>query len=282
MSARASIKSPVEATAPLAAPRPDVAVSLRAVSKAYGRNGTTVRALNAVSIDFFRGSFTAVMGPSGSGKSTLLHCAAGLDRPTTGAVWLAGRDLARLSETDLTKLRRSRVGFVFQAFNLVSALTVRENIALPLRLARTRPDRRWLTEVVARVGLGERLRHRPAQLSGGEQQRVAIARALAVRPEVIFCDEPTGALDTRTAADVMTLLRQTVDVDGQTVVMVTHDPVAASYADRMVFLADGVIAGDGLAPGVDEVAERLTHLGRRRAAGSFPATVGVSAGEAPW
>jgi len=247
-----------------------------------GATGRRYGALNAVSIDFLRGSFTAVMGPSGSGKSTLLHCAAGLDRPTTGAVWLAGRDLARLSETDLTKLRRSRVGFVFQAFNLVSALTVRENIALPLRLARTRPDRRWLTEVVARVGLGERLRHRPAQLSGGEQQRVAIARALAVRPEVIFCDEPTGALDTRTAADVMTLLRQTVDVDGQTVVMVTHDPVAASYADRMVFLADGVIAGDGLAPGVDEVAERLTHLGRRRAAGSFPALVGMSAGDAPW
>jgi putative ABC transport system ATP-binding protein len=222
------------------------------------------------------------MGPSGSGKSTLLHCAAGVDRPTTGAVRLAGRDLTRLSETDLTKLRRSRVGFVFQAFNLVSALTVRENIALPARLARNRPDRRWLTEVVARVGLGERLRHRPAQLSGGEQQRVAIARALAVRPEVIFCDEPTGALDTRTAAEVMTLLRQTVDVDGQTVVMVTHDPVAASYADRVVFLADGVIAGDGLAPGVDEIAERLTHLGCRRAAGGFPAPVGVSAGDAPW
>lgn len=282
MSARASIKSSIEATATLAAPPLDVAVSLRAVSKVYGRNGAAVRALDAVSIDFLRGSFTAVMGPSGSGKSTLLHCAAGLDRPTTGAAWLAGRDLAQLSETDLTKLRRSRVGFVFQAFNLVSALTVRENIALPSRLARSRQDRRWLTEVVARVGLGERLRHRPAQLSGGEQQRVAIARALAVRPEVIFCDEPTGALDTHTAAEVMNLLRQTVDVDRQTVVMVTHDPVAASYADRVVFLADGVIAGDILAPGVDEIAERLTYLGRGRAAGRFPAPAGVSAGEASW
>ena len=281
MSARPPTKSSVEATGMLAAPPLDVAVRLRAVSKGYGRNGTAVRALDAVSIDFLRGSFTAVMGPSGSGKSTLLHCAAGLDRPTTGAVWLAGRDLARMSETDLTKLRRLRVGFVFQAFNLVSALTVGENIALPSRLARTRQDRRWLAEVVARVGLGGRLRHRPAQLSGGEQQRVAIARALAVRPEVIFCDEPTGALDTRTAAEVMTLLR-IVDVDGQTVVMVTHDPVAASYADRVVFLADGVIAGDMPAPGVDEIAERLAHLGRRRAAGSFPAPVGVSAGHPSW
>ena len=282
MSARPPSKSSVEATATLAVPPLDVAVRLRAVSKGYGRNGTAVRALDAVSIDFLRGSFTAVMGPSGSGKSTLLHCAAGLDRPTTGAVWLAGRDLARMSETDLTKLRRLRVGFVFQAFNLVTALTVRENIALPSRLARTRQDRRWLAEVVARVGLGGRLRHRPAQLSGGEQQRVAIARALAVRPEVIFCDEPTGALDTRTAAEVMTLLRQIVDVDGQTVVMVTHDPVAASYADRVVFLADGVIAGDMPAPGVDEIAERLAHLGRRRAAGNLPASVGVPAGEASW
>ena len=182
MSARASIKSPVEAPAALAALRPDVAVSLRAVSKVYGRNGTAVRALNAVSIGFLRGSFTAVMGPSGSGESALLHCAAGLDRPTTGAVWLAGRDLARLSETDLTKIRRSRVGFVFQAFNLVSALTVRENIALPSRLARARQDRRWLTEVVARVGLGERLLAPAGAAVGGEQQRVAIARALAVRP----------------------------------------------------------------------------------------------------
>src|SRR5215510_2461737 len=244
MNARVSIESSTEAPGTPAAPQRDVAVGLRAVSKVYGRTGAAVRALDAVSIDFGRGSFTAVMGPSGSGKSTLLHCAAGLDRPTTGAVWLAGRDLARLSETDLTKLRRSRIGFVFQAFNLVSALSVRENILLPSRLAHTRLDRRWLSEVVTRVGLDGRLRHRPAQLSGGEQQRVAIARALSVRPDVIFCDEPTGALDTTTAAQVLGLLRQAVDADGQTVVMVTHDPVAASYADRVVFLADGRLAGD--------------------------------------
>ncbi len=248
-----------------------VAVALRAVRKAYGRNGSAVHALDGVDIDFVGGTFTAVMGPSGSGKSTLLHCAAGLDRPSDGAVWLAGTDLAGLSETALTTLRRTRIGFVFQAFNLVTALTVRENIRLPSRLAHVRPDRRWLAEVVTRVGLDDRLRHRPAQLSGGEQQRVAIARALSVRPEVIFCDEPTGALDTRTAAQVLTLLRQAVETDGQTVVMVTHDPVAASYADRVVFLADGRIADDLPAPGVDTIAERLAHLGSGRAADGVPA-----------
>ncbi len=232
--------------------------------KVYGRNGSAVRALggtDGIDIDFFSGTFTAVMGPSGSGKSTLLHCAAGLDRPSSGRVWLAGTDLASLSETALTKLRRTRIGFVFQAFNLVSALNVRENILLPSRLAHVRPDRRLLADVVTRVGLDERLRHRPAQLSGGEQQRVAIARALSVRPDVIFCDEPTGALDTTTAAQVLGLLRQAVDADRQTVVMVTHDPVAASYADRVVFLADGGIVDDLLAPGVAAIADRLTHLG---------------------
>ena len=239
----------------------EAAVELRGVRKVHGRGGSAVRALDIGDIDFFSGTFTAVMGPSGSGKSTLLHCAAGLDRPTDGTVRLAGTDLATLSETALTKQRRTNVGFVFQAFNLVPALNVRENILLPSRLARTRCDRRWLGEVVRRVGLEGRLRHRPAQLSGGEQQRVAIARALSVRPDVIFCDEPTGALDTSTAADVLTLLRQAVDVDRQTVVMVTHDPVAASYADRVVFLADGRIVDDLNAPGVDAIAERLAHLG---------------------
>jgi putative ABC transport system ATP-binding protein len=245
---------------------PHAAVSLRAVHKTYGRNGSAVRALGGVDIDFLGGTFTAVMGPSGSGKSTLLQCAAGLDRPTSGTVWLAGTDLAGLSESALTKLRRARIGFVFQAFNLVSSLNVRENIRLPARLAHVRPDRRGLAEVITRVGLDDRLRHRPAQLSGGEQQRVAIARALSVRPAVIFCDEPTGALDTRTAAQILILLRQAVDVDGQTVVMVTHDPVAASYADRVVFLADGRIADDVMAPGVEAIAERLAHLGGGRAA----------------
>jgi putative ABC transport system ATP-binding protein len=243
------------------------AVSLRSVRKVYGRNGSAVRALDGVDVDFFTGTFTAVMGPSGSGKSTLLQCAAGLDRPTEGTVRLGDTDLAKLSETSLTKLRRTRIGFVFQAFNLVSALTVRENILLPSRLAHRHVDRRWVAEVVGRVGLDGRLRHRPAQLSGGEQQRVAIARALSVRPEVIFCDEPTGALDTATAARVLTLLRQAVDVERQTIVMVTHDPVAASYADRVVFLADGRIADDVVSPGVDAIADRLVHLGSRRVAG---------------
>jgi putative ABC transport system ATP-binding protein len=233
------------------------AVSIRGLRKVYGR----VVALDGVDVDFDSGTFTAVMGPSGSGKSTLLHCAAGLDRPSEGTVRLAGVDLAGLSESALTRLRRTRIGFVFQAFNLVPALTVRENILLPSRLAHVRADRRWLAEVVQRVGLDGRMRHRPAQLSGGEQQRVAIARALSVRPDVIFCDEPTGALDSATAAQVLTLLRQAVDADAQTVVMVTHDPVAASYADRVVLLADGRIADELWAPGADEIADRLVRLG---------------------
>jgi putative ABC transport system ATP-binding protein len=244
---------------------PGAAVTLRGLQKVYGRNGSAVRALDGVDLDFASGTFTAVMGPSGSGKSTLLQCAAGLDRPTAGTVWLGDTDLTKLSESALTRLRRTRIGFVFQAFNLVTALNVRENIMLPSRLSHRRPDRRWLAEVVSRVGLGDRLRHRPAQLSGGEQQRVAIARALSVRPDVIFCDEPTGALDTRTAAQVLALLRQAVDADRQTVVMVTHDPVAASYADRVVLLADGRIADDVLSPSVDMIADRLAHLGDRRA-----------------
>jgi putative ABC transport system ATP-binding protein len=217
--------------------------------------------LNGVDLTIEQGEAVAIVGRSGSGKSTLLQCAAGLDRPTEGQVRLAGTDLAGLSETALTTLRRTRVGFVFQAFNLVSALTVRENILLPARLAHHRVDRRWLAEVVARVGLEGRLRHRPAQLSGGEQQRVAIARALAVRPAVIFCDEPTGALDSATAARVLGLLREAVDRDGATVVMVTHDPVAASYSDRVVVLADGRIADDLPAAGTGEIADRLARPG---------------------
>lgn len=253
------------ATTAAAAPDPGAVVSLRGLHKNYGRGGATaVRALNGVDLDFRGGTFTAVMGQSGSGKSTLLQCAAGLDRPTAGTVTIAGRELARLSETALTKLRRSDVGFVFQAFNLVSALSVRDNILLPSRLGGARGDRRRLAEIARRVGLDHRLRHRPAQLSGGEQQRVAIARALFTRPHVIFCDEPTGALDTTTAAEVLTLLRESVDVDGGTVVMVTHDPVAASYADRVVFLADGRIVEELRAPGTTVIAERLATLGRSR------------------
>ncbi|WP_406291066.1 ABC transporter ATP-binding protein [Embleya sp. NBC_00896] len=256
------------------------AVRLDAVRKVYGKGSAAVAALDGVSIAFGHGSFTAVMGPSGSGKSTFLHCAAGLDRPTSGSVTVAGQDLAELSENALTKLRRERIGFVFQAFNLLPTLTVRQNITLPLRFAGKRADRLRIAEVIARVGLTERAGHRPHQLSGGQQQRVAIARALAIRPAVLFADEPTGALDTRTAADVLGLLRESVTADGQTIVMVTHDPVAASYADRVVFLADGRIAGELMAPTVDAIAERMTHLGAfddapRRGLGGSASTGGV-------
>ncbi|MEV1245452.1 ABC transporter ATP-binding protein [Nonomuraea sp. NPDC052129] len=234
---------------------------LDAVSKVYGKGQGAVAALREVSVGIPRGSFTAVMGPSGSGKSTFLHCAAGLDVPSSGSVRLGGTELAGMDETALTELRRQRIGFVFQAFNLVSALTVIENITLPLRLAGVRVDRAWLDEVVSKVGLTGRTGHRPAQLSGGQQQRVAIARALVTRPEVVFGDEPTGALDTMTARDVLTLLREIVDVTGQTVVMVTHDPVAASYADAVLFLADGRIVDSVAAPTSEQVAERMTRLG---------------------
>jgi putative ABC transport system ATP-binding protein len=201
------------------------------------------------------------MGPSGSGKSTLLNVAAGLDRPTSGTISLGDTDLTRLSERRLTLLRRERIGFVFQAFNLLPSLTVAQNIALPLRLDGRRPRRSTVREIAARVGLDNRLRNRPSQLSGGQQQRVAIARALITRPEVVFADEPTGALDTQTGRDVLELLRELVDHDRHTVVMVTHDPVAAAYADQVVMLADGRVAGTLDAPTVDEVAERLAHLG---------------------
>jgi putative ABC transport system ATP-binding protein len=241
----------------------DIAVSVEGVSKTYGGEQPVI-ALANVDAQFLRGTATAVMGPSGSGKSTLLHCAAGLDRPTSGRVRIGGTDLSSMSEKALTKLRRNRVGFVFQAFNLVGALTVEQNILLPSRLSGNRPDRAWLAEVVDRVGLGDRLGHRPSELSGGQQQRVAIARALVTRPEVIFCDEPTGALDTQTAAEVLSLLRSVVDDAGQTVIMVTHDPVAASYADRVMVLADGRIVQDMPQPGAERIAEQLARLGRRQ------------------
>jgi putative ABC transport system ATP-binding protein len=236
-------------------------VALRDVRKVHGRGDGEVVALDGVSVGLPAGSFTAIMGPSGSGKSTFLHVAAGLDRATSGTVALAGTDLGGLSERKLTILRRERVGFVFQAFNLMPSLTVTQNIALPLRLDGRRPRRSDVREVAARVGLDDRLRHRPAQLSGGQQQRVAIARALVTRPEVVFADEPTGALDSRTGRGVLALLREVVDADGHTVVMVTHDPVAAAHADRVILLADGAIVGTLEAPSADEVAERLAHLG---------------------
>ena len=245
----------------LAPPVTTPAIGLRDVRKVYGKGEGAVVALDGISLDIAPGSFTAIMGPSGSGKSTFLHVAAGLDRPTSGTVALAGTELAGLSERRLTILRRERIGFVFQAFNLMPSLTVTQNIGLPLRLDGRRPRRSEVRAVAARVGLEERLRHRPAQLSGGQQQRVAIARALITRPEVVFADEPTGALDSHSGRGVLALLREVVDADGHTVVMVTHDPTAAAHADRVLLLADGRIAGMLEAPSADEVAEQLAHLG---------------------
>jgi putative ABC transport system ATP-binding protein len=238
------------------------AVRLVSVSKVYGSGSNAVTALDEVSVGLAKGSFTAVMGPSGSGKSTLLHCAAGLDRPTSGSVVLGGIELSVLPEAALTRIRRERVGFVFQAYNLLPSLTVAQNITLPLRLADRRVERAWLHQVVTAVGLADRLADRPSQLSGGQQQRVAIARALVTRPDAIFADEPTGALDTRTGRQVLQVLRGIVDTTGQTVLLVTHDPVTAAFADRMVFLADGRLAGSLEEPSPDAIAERLAHLGQ--------------------
>jgi putative ABC transport system ATP-binding protein len=242
---------------------PGVAVELRGVRRQYGRGAGSVHALAGVDLALPRGTFTAVMGPSGSGKSTFLQCAAGLDRPTAGSVRLGGTKITGMSENELTELRRSRVGFVFQAFNLLPSLTVEQNVLLPMRLAGQRQDHRLAAEVLARVGLADTARRRPAELSGGQQQRVAVARALVTRPDVVFADEPTGALDTGTAAEVLGLLRHAVDTLGATVVMVTHDPVAAAWADRVLFLADGAFA-DGLDGGsAERVAARMAALTAR-------------------
>ncbi|WP_433047442.1 ABC transporter ATP-binding protein [Dactylosporangium sp. CS-033363] len=231
-------------------------VSLVGVQKRFG----SVVALDGVTLGFARGTFTAVMGPSGSGKSTLLQAAAGLERPSAGAVHVAGVDLGSLNETGLTLLRRERIGFVFQAFNLLSSLSAEQNVALPLRLAGKRPAKKDVRAVLAAVGLADRARHRPAELSGGQQQRVAIARAIITRPDVLFADEPTGALDSRTGREVLGLLRSMVDGQGQTVVMVTHDPFAAAHADRVVFLADGRVVAEMTGPTPQAVAERMTDL----------------------
>ncbi len=235
-------------------------VQLRAVTRRFSLGATSVTALDRVSLTFPRATFTAVMGPSGSGKSTLLQCAAGLDRSTSGSVTLGGTELTDLSETELTLLRRERIGFVFQAFNLLPSLTAEQNVALPLRLAGRRPSNARVREVLEQVGLGDRARHRPTELSGGQQQRVALARALITRPEVLFGDEPTGALDSRTSREVLDLLRAMVDREGRTVVMVTHDPVAASYADRAVFLVDGRVNGELTGAGAEDIAARMTRL----------------------
>jgi putative ABC transport system ATP-binding protein len=236
------------------------AIQMRSVSRRYGSGENAVTALDQVSLSFPAGTFTAVMGPSGSGKSTLLQCAAGLDRPTSGSVTVGDTDLTKLNETRLTLLRRDRIGFVFQAFNLMPSLTAEQNVALPLRLAGRRPSRARVREVLDQVGLGDRTGHRPTELSGGQQQRVALARALITRPEVLFGDEPTGALDSQTSREVLKLLRGMVDSEGQTVIMVTHDPVAAAYADRVVFLVDGRVNGEMLGASADDIAARMTKL----------------------
>jgi putative ABC transport system ATP-binding protein len=242
-------------------------VALEQVSRRYGRGPAAVRALDGVTERFAAGSFTAIMGPSGSGKSTLLQCAAGLELPSSGSVTVDGVPLAGLGEVGRARLRRERIGFVFQAFNLLPALTAEENVALPARLAGRRPPRGALRAALAAVGVADRARHRPSELSGGEQQRVAVARALAHRPAVLFADEPTGALDGPTARRLLAMLRELRDREGQTIVMVTHDPVAAAHADRVVLLSGGRIAGRATGPTAQEIAARMARLEAAAAAG---------------
>lgn len=238
-------------------------VAARAVnaSKVYGSGEAEVRALDAISVEFADGAFTAIMGPSGSGKSTLLHCLAGLDRLTGGQIYLGDVEISAANEKQLTLIRRDRIGFVFQAFNLIPTLDAEENITLPMSLAGRKPDQAWLDTVVSTVGLGDRLHHRPSELSGGQQQRVAVARALASQPDLIFADEPTGNLDSRAGAEILGFMRRAVDEFHQTIVMVTHDPLAAAYADRVVFLADGTIVDEMLEPTSERVLDRLKNLG---------------------
>ncbi|MEY2420925.1 MAG: putative transport system ATP-binding protein [Acidimicrobiaceae bacterium] len=246
----------------------DVAISVSRVaaartvgaSKVFGAGDTEVRALDDVTVDFEKGRFTAIMGPSGSGKSTLLHCIAGLDSLTSGDAYIGDANLSTLNDRQLTVIRRDRIGFVFQAYNLIPTLTAIENIKLPLLLARRHGDQPWIDTVVDAVGLKDRLQHRPSELSGGQQQRAAVARALASRPEIIFADEPTGNLDSRAGAEILKFLRRAVDDLGQTIVMVTHDPVAASYADRIVFLADGRIVDEMLEPTAERILDRLKRF----------------------
>jgi len=230
------------------------------LSKVYGEGDTRVTALDRVSIEFAAGQFTAIMGPSGSGKSTLMHCMAGLDTVSSGSARIGDTELGGLKDKQLTRLRRDQIGFVFQSFNLLPTLTALENITLPMDIAGRKPDRAWLDQVVSTVGLANRLSHRPSQLSGGQQQRVACARALAGRPSIIFADEPTGNLDSRSGAEILSFLRSSVKELGQTVVMVTHDPAAASYADRVVFLADGRIVDEMYGPTADSVLDRMRRF----------------------
>ena len=240
---------------------PTIAAHTIDASKVYGSGPTEVRALDGVTVEFAAQRFTAIMGPSGSGKSTLLHCVAGLDALTSGTVFIGDDDLSTMSDKELTRLRRDRIGFVFQAYNLVPTLTAIENVTLPRRLASRKGEDAWVRTVVETMGLTDRLKHRPAELSGGQQQRVAVARALATRPDIIFGDEPTGNLDSKSSTEVMLFLRKAVDDMKQTIVIVTHDPRAASYADRIVFLADGKIVDEMFEPTPDLVLERMKRFG---------------------
>ena len=236
------------------------AVELRNVTRVYGSSSTQVVALDGVTVEFPSGSWTAVMGPSGSGKSTLLHCAGGLEKVTSGQVLVDGQDITDASEAQLTGLRRNKVGFVFQNFNLIGSLTAEQNVAMPLKLAGRRPSRDEVHDVLTQVGLGDRLRHKPRELSGGQQQRVAIARALVTNPTVLLADEPTGALDSSAARTVLGMLRSMVDAGGQTIVMVTHDPMAAASADQVLFLSDGRVVDQMVRPSARDVADRLARL----------------------
>jgi putative ABC transport system ATP-binding protein len=250
-------------TSPLAPPASPSTPAAGAVdaTKIYGIGESEVRALDGVTVAFERGRFTAIMGPSGSGKSTLLHCLAGLDTLTSGATYIGDTYLASLNDKDLTELRRTQVGFIFQAFNLVPTLTADENIRLPMMLGGESGDAEWIDRVVTTVGLKDRLKHRPSELSGGQQQRVAVARALASQPSIIFADEPTGNLDSTTGAEILAFMRSAVTDLGQTIVMVTHDPTAASYADRVIFVGDGKIVGELTEPTAERVLDRMKQFG---------------------
>jgi putative ABC transport system ATP-binding protein len=242
---------------------PSVGVAARAVdaSKVYGTGEAEVRALNAINVAFRSAKLTAIMGPSGSGKSTLLHCLAGLDRLTSGQIFLGDKDISRSSEKELTLIRRDKLGFIFQSYNLIPTLNALENMTLPMSLAGTKPDPQWLDTIVKTVRLSDRLTHRPAELSGGQQQRVAVGRALLSKPEIVFADEPTGNLDSRSGAEILDFMRNAVDDLAQTIVMVTHDPIAASYADRVVFLADGAIVDELETPTTDSIIDKMKSLG---------------------
>jgi len=238
-----------------------IAASVTSATKVYGSGEDAVYALRDVSVDFYEGQFTAIMGPSGSGKSTLMHCIAGLDELSSGSAIIDGTDLSTLKDKELTELRREKIGFVFQSYNLVPTLTANENIRLPLMLGNNKGDEAWIQKVIDTVHLQDRLTHRPSELSGGQQQRVAVARALASQPRIIFADEPTGNLDSITGAEILTFMRKAVDDLGQTIVMVTHDPVAAAYADRIIFLADGHIVNEMTEPTADRVLDLMKSIG---------------------